>query len=229
MEHQLLEAVTRKETGRSAARMARRNGKIPAVLYGRGETPVTVEVDAREFEQMLQHGLAEHGMLDLNLEEGGKKRRQTVLIREVQHDPVKGDILHADFYHVEMEQEIEVSVPIMLIGQAEGVKKGGIQEHLLREVEIQCLAKKMPENITLNVTDLDLGHSLHVRDLVLDEEIRILTDPDRTVVSVLPPRLREEEAPAAEEIVEGEAAEPEVVGKEGKEEEEAEETKEKKR
>lgn len=228
MEHQLLEAAVREETGRVAARKARRDGKIPAVLYGRGEEPITVEVDAREFEQMLHHGLAEHGMLDLDLKEGKKKRRQTVLIREVQHDPVTGDILHADFYHVEMEQEIEVSIPIVLLGQAEGVKKGGIQEHLLREVEIQCLAKKMPENVQLDVTDVDLGHSLHVRDLVLDEDIRVLTDPDRTVVSVLPPKLREEVEEAAEEVPEEEGAEPEVVGKEGEEEEKAEETGEKK-
>ena len=229
MEHQLLEAGVRTDTGRAAARKARRDGKIPAVLYGRGEESMTVEVDAKEFERMLHHGLAEHGMLDLNLKEGRKKRRQTVLIREVQHDPVTGDILHADFYHVEMEQEIEVSVPIVLLGQAEGVKKGGIQEQLLREVEIQCLAKKMPENVQLDVTAVDLGHSLHVRDLVMDEDIRVLTDPNRTVVSVLPPKLREEVEVAAEELEAEEGAEPEVVGKEGKEEEEAEETEEKKR
>ena len=189
---------------------------------------MTVEVDAREFERMLQHGLAEHGMLDLNLREGRNKRRQTVLIREVQHDPVTGEILHADFYHVEMEQEIEVSVPIVLVGQAEGVKKGGILEHVLREVEIQCLAKRMPDRISLNVTGVELGHSLHVRDLVLDDDIRVLTDPERTVVSVMPPRLREEVAPAAEEVEGAVAAEPEVIGKEGKEKEE-EEGEEKKR
>jgi len=229
MEHQVLDAAVREETGRAAARRARRDGKVPAILYGRGETTVTVEVDARKFERMLQHGLAEHGMLELNLKEGRNKRRRTVLIREVQHHPVTGEILHADFYHVEMEQEIEVSVPIVLVGQPEGVKKGGILEHVLREVEIQCVAKRMPENISLDVTGVDLGHSLHVRDLVLDEDIRVLTEPERTVVSVLPPKLREEAAPAAEEVEEEEGAEPEVVGKEGKEEEQPQEAEDRKR
>ena len=227
MEHQVLEATIREETGRAAAREARRNGKIPAILYGRGEEPTAVEVDGRRLERMLHHGLGEHGMLDLDLKEGRGKRRRTVLIREVQHHPVTGEILHADFYHIDMEQKIQASVRVVLLGQAEGVKKGGILEHLLREVEIECVAKKMPESVVLDVSQLELGHSLHVRDLVLEEDIHVLTDPARTVVSVVPPRLREEEvAPAAEVVAEEEAAEPEVVGKEAREEE-AEEAEEK--
>jgi len=226
MEHQVLEATIREETGRAAAREARRNGKIPAILYGRGEEPTAVEVDGRRLERMLHHGLGEHGMLDLDLKEGRHRRRRTVLIREVQHHPVTGKILHADFYHIEMEQKIQASVSVVLVGQAEGVKKGGILEHLLREVEIDCVAKKMPDAVQVDVSELELGHSIHVRDLVLDEDIQVLTDPGRTVVSVVPPRLREEVVPAAEVVAEEEVAEPEVVGKKAKEEE-AEEAEEK--
>jgi large subunit ribosomal protein L25 len=227
MEHQVLEAAIRETTGRAAAREARRDGKIPAILYGRGEETVAVEVDGRQLERMLQHGLAEHGMLDLDLKEGRAKGRRTVLIREVQHHPVTGEILHADFYHVEMEQKIQASVPVVLVGQAEGVRKGGILEQLLREIEIECVAKKMPGNVQLNVSELELGNSIHVRDLVLGADIQVLTDLGRTVVSVVTPRLREEEvAPAAEVVAEEEVAEPEVVGKKAKEEE-AEEPEEK--
>jgi len=226
MEHPVLEATVRQDIGKGAARKSRRNGRIPAILYGRGETSVAIEVDAHQLERMLHHGLAEHGMLDLDLKEGKSKKRRTVLIREVQHHPVTGKILHADFYHVEKGQRIETSVSVVLVGQAEGVKKGGILEHLLRELEIECVAEKMPESVTLDVTHLELGHSLHVRDLALDKDIHVLTDPDRTVAAVVPPKLREEVAPAAEVAAEEEAAEPEVVGKEPKEEE-AEESEEK--
>jgi len=229
MEHPVLEATVREAIGRAAARESRRNGRIPAILYGRGETSVAVEVDARQLERMLHHGLAEHGMLDLDLKEGKSKKRRTVLIREVQHHPVTGEILHADFYHVEMGQRIETSIPVVLVGQPEGVKKGGILEHLLRELDIECVAENMPENVSLEVTQLELGHSLHVRDLVLDKDIEVLTDPDRTVVAVVPPKLREEAAPAAEVVEEEEAAEPEVVGKKPKEEEEEEQESDEKR
>jgi large subunit ribosomal protein L25 len=229
MEHPVLEAIVRQDIGRSAARESRRSGRIPAVLYGRGEATVAVEVDARQLERMLHRGLAQHGMLDLELKEAKSKERRTVLIREVQHHPVTGEILHADFYHVEMGQRIETSIPVVLVGQAEGVKKGGILEHLLRELEIECVAEKMPENVTLDVTQLELGHSLHVRDLAMDEDVSVLTEPDRTVVAVVPPRLREEVAPAAEVVAEEEVAEPEVVGKKPKEEEEEAEESEEKR
>lgn len=184
-----------------------------------------VEVDAKQLELMLHHGLGEHGMLDLKIQRGRSKKQQTVLIREVQHHPVTEEVLHVDFYHIDLEQKISASVPVTLVGHADGVKKGGILEHLLREVEIECVAKKMPENTELDVTNLELGHSYHVRDLVLDDDIRVVTDPDRTVVSIVPPKFREEVAVEAEAAVEGEEAEPEVVGKEGAEEEKEEEKK----
>jgi large subunit ribosomal protein L25 len=222
MEHLVLEATVRKGMGKGAARQARRNGNVPGILYGRGEATLAIEVDAKQFERMLHHGLAKHGMLDLDLKGDGTERR-TVLIREIQHHPVTGDVLHADFYHIEMEQKIVVSIPVVLVGQAAGVKKGGILEHVSREIEIECVAKKMPENVKVDVTSLDIGGSLHVRDVVLGEDIRVLTDPDRTVASVLLPKMKEEVAPAAEAVAAEEIAEPEVVGKREKEKEEAEE------
>lgn len=227
MEHHVLEAKRREEKGRSAARQARRDGKVPAIVYGRGEETYMVEVDAKQLERMLHHGLGEHGMLDLKIQHGRSKKRQTVLIREVQHHPVTGEVLHVDFYHIDLEQKISASVPITLIGHADGVKMGGILEHTLRELEIECVAKKMPERVELDVTNLELGHSYHVRDLVLDGDLHVVTDPNRAVATIVTPRLREEAALAAEEAVpEEEAAEPEVVGKE-KEEEEEEEKKDK--
>ena len=219
MEHPILEATVRHDIGRAAARASRRNGRIPAILYGRAEAPLAVEVDARKMERMMHHGLAEHGMLELDLKEGARRQRRTVLVREVQHHPVTGEILHADFYHVEIGQKIQTTVPVVLVGQSVGVKKGGIVEQVLRELEVECVAEKIPEKVSLDVTQLDLGHSFHVRDLAIDADVHLLTDPDRTVVSVVTPKLREEAAPAAEVVTEEGAAEPEVVGKKAKEEE----------
>jgi large subunit ribosomal protein L25 len=223
MEHHVLEAKLREQTGRSAVRQARRDGKIPGIVYGRGDEPFAVEVDAKEFERMLHHGLGEHGMLDLNVIRGRTKKKQTVLLREVQHHGVTGKILHVDFYHIDMDQKIVTSVPVVLVGHAEGVKKGGILEHVLRELELECVAKKMPEAFELDVTNLEMGHSYHVRDLQLDEEITIHTDPGRAVVTIVPPKLHEEVEAEEEAALEEEGVEPEVVGKEGEEEQTKEE------
>lgn len=157
-------------------------------------------------------------MLDLEVRRGHKKEQKTVLMREIQHHPVSGRILHVDFYHVEMDQQIHSSIPVVLVGQSEGARKGGTVEHVLREIDISCVARKMPETVVLDIAALDLGQSYHVRDLALDEGIEVLTDPNRTVVSVLPPKLVVEEAPEAEVIGE-EEAEPELVGKEEEAEE----------
>ncbi len=225
MQHHVLEANIREQKGRSAVRKVRRDGKIPGVVYGQDDEPFTVEVDAKEFERMLHHGLGEHGMLDLNVKRGQSKKKQTVLLRELQHHPVTGEILHVDFYHIDMDQNIVTSVPVVLVGHAEGVKKGGILEHVLRELELECVAKKMPETFELDVTNLEMGHSYHVRDLQLDEEISIHTDPNRAVVTVVPPKLHEEVEAEEEAALEEEGAEPEVVGKEEEEEEPKEEEK----
>jgi large subunit ribosomal protein L25 len=229
MEQHVLEAEIREQKGRSAVRKARRDGKIPGVVYGRDDEPFTVEVDAKELERMLHHGLGEHGMLDLKVKRGQSKKRQTVLLREVQHHPVTGEILHVDFYHIDMDQKIATSVPIVLVGHAEGVKKGGILEHVLRDVELECVAKKMPEVVELDITNLELGHSYHVRDLQLDEGVGIHTDPGRAVVTIVPPKLREEVEAEEEAALKEEAAEPEVVGKEEEETKEEEEGTQRKR
>jgi large subunit ribosomal protein L25 len=223
MERHVLEARIREQKGRSAVRKVRRDGKIPGIVYGRDEESLTVEVDAKELERMLHHGLGEHAILDLNVKCGQSKKKRTVLLREVQHHPVTGEILHVDFYHIDMDQKIFTSVPIVLVGHAEGVKKGGILEHVLRDVELECVAKKMPETLELDVTNLEMGHSYHVRDLQLDEEISVQTDPGRAVVTIVPPKLREEVEAEEEAALEEEAAEPEVVGKKEEEEEPKEE------
>ena len=229
MEHHVLEAKPREGKGKCAARKMRRDGKVPGIVYGRGDEPFMVEVDAKQLKRMLHHGLGEHGMLDLKIQHGRSEKRQTVLMREVQYHPVTEEVLHVDFYHIDLEQKISASVPITLIGHADGVKMGGILEHTLRELEIECVAKKMPESVELDVTNLELGHSYHVRDLVLDGDVHVVTDPGRTVASIVTPKLREEVAPAEEAVPGEEAAEPEVVGKEEEEEEKKEEEGQRKR
>jgi large subunit ribosomal protein L25 len=146
-----------------------------------------------------------------------------VLVKELQRDPVSARALHADFYAVDLEQAIQVAVPIHVKGTAPGVTNGGILDHALRELQIECLPRAIPDQILVDVSQLEIGMSLHVRDLVLPEGVKLMSDPDLSVVSVVVPAALEEEAaaaaPAEGEAVpaEGEAAEAAAEGAEGKE------------
>jgi large subunit ribosomal protein L25 len=214
-----LSASRREDLGKGGARKARAAGQIPGVLYGHGETPVAVAVSAREFDVAMRSHKG--GNPIVNLAVAGAEF--TALVREAQYDPLTHAILHLDFQHISLTEQIEVSVPIKLVGLAVGVKDGGgILETILREIEVRCLPTAIPSAIEADVTLLAVGDSIHVRDLVM-ANVTILSDPDATVATVVPPTVMEEKAPEDAVAAAGAtAAEPEVIAK-GKKDEEGEE------
>src|SRR5688572_26338894 len=209
-----ISARSREGRGKGAARQARREGRIPGVLYGHGEDSMPLSVDAIELQKLVHTISIENTIVDLDL---GSGEPYKVLIRELQRHPVRDEFLHIDFFHVAMDEKIQVEVPIVLVGTPTGVKnKGGVLDHQLRELEVFCLPGSIPEKIELDVSDLDIGDSIHVNDIQLPD-VEILTELDRAVVAVLAPTVME-----VEEVAEEVLAEPEVIGR-GKEAEEGEE------
>src|SRR5262245_217532 len=209
-----LKGARRENLGKGGARKARAAGQIPAVIYGHGETPQAIAVDFREFEIALRGHKGSNAIVNLNV--GGGE--YTALVRDVQYDPLSRAIIHLDFQHISLTEQIEVDVPVHLTGTPVGVKDGGgILEHLLRTLKVKCLPTAIPASIEVDVTALNIGQNLHVSDLGAGTGYEIVTDADVAVAAVV--------APAAEEVVaapvEGEAAaaaEPEVVGAKGKKE-----------
>lgn len=208
MEKMILRARRREATGSRAARRIRRDRFIPAVLYGAHEEPQPIQVDAIEFQALLKQGLSENTLITLFLDDEKKSDRMT-LIREVQRDPVRNDLRHLDFVHIDLTEQIRVEVPLHLAGQAEGVKRGGILEQRLHQVEIECLPTEIPEEFTLDVTELEIGDSYHLSEVALGN-FKVLTSTDRVVVQVAAPRVIEEVV----EVVEVPEVEPELVGEE---------------
>jgi large subunit ribosomal protein L25 len=213
-----LSASRRETLGKGGARKARSAGQIPGVLYGHGEDPVAVAVSAREFEVALRTHKGGNPIVNLAVGGGGEF---TALIRDVQYDPLSRAILHLDFQHISLTEQIEVSVAIKLVGLPVGVKDaGGILEAILREIEVRCLPTQIPSSIEADVSHLGVGDSIHVRDLKVPN-VTVLADPDTTIATVVPPTVMEEKAP--EDAVPGATAtaEPEVIAK-GKKDEEGE-------
>jgi len=210
-----LKGARRESIGKGGARKARAAGQIPAVLYGHGETPQPIAVDFREFELALRGFKGSNAIVNLNVAGG----EFTALVRDVQYDPLSRAIIHLDFQHISLTEQIEVEVPVHFVGVPVGVKdSGGILEHLLRTLTVRCLPTAIPSSIDVDVTALNIGMNLHVRDLAPGTGYQMITEADVAVAAVV--------APAAEEVapvpVEGEAAaaaEPEVVATKGKKEE----------
>ncbi|TMQ63635.1 MAG: 50S ribosomal protein L25 [Candidatus Eisenbacteria bacterium] len=211
-----LNGARRESLGKGGARKARRAGHIPGVLYGHGEEPIPVSVGAREFDLALRPHKGGNPIVSLTVAGG----EYTALIRAVQYDPLTHNILHLDFQHISLTETIEVRVNVHLVGLPVGVKDGGgILEHILREVEVKCLPTAIPASIDIDVSALNIGDSVHVRDLKVPD-VTILTELESTVATVVPPTVMEEK-PVAEVPTEAAAEEPEVIAKGKKEEEEA--------
>jgi large subunit ribosomal protein L25 len=210
MEEAILKGQVRMQVGKGSAKTLRRQRLIPAVVYGGASGPVAVTIDPLDMMKLLGTGAGENVLITLTLDGDGERSR-TVILKELQRDPVRGGPLHADFLEVSMERKIKVQIPVRLVGEAVGVKlKGGILEQHLREVSVECLPGAIPSHIQVDVGQLDLGHAIHVRELTVGEGIRVLEDPARPVVGVLVQRAAVEEAAAP---AEEKPAEPEVVGK----------------
>jgi large subunit ribosomal protein L25 len=211
-----LKCEIRTKVGKEAARRIRQAQRIPGVVYGGPGGPIPVQVKPQDLLTALVAG--ENVLINLSLVGGGDGQRRTVILKELQLDPVKGRPLHADFLEITMERKIRVQVPLVLTGDPVGVKgKGGILEQPLRQLSVECLPLNIPDRISVDVANLDIGNAIHVRDLIVGEGVRILEDPARVVASVTMPAAEEVVAP-----VEEKPAEPELVGKKEKVEEEPE-------
>jgi len=229
MEQRELNVFLRTEKGKGAAHRIRREGKIPAVLYGRGMETYSVSLDPEELKKILTSGARENTLIGLNTVGPGSEKigKKVVMLKDLQVHPIKRNYLHADFYAVVMHEKIEVEVRIQLTGKAEGTKSGGILEQPRREVRVRCLPTDIPEFIEVDVSALQIGDSLHVQDIPSSDKFEIVADSNFTVASVTPPisEAKYEEIVAAPEG-EREIAQPERVGEKKEEAEEAKETKE---
>lgn len=221
MAENALQIEVRDAVGKGVARRLRAAGRIPAVCYGKGKQSVSLALDPRALRGLLEK--SEAGMNTLINLQGGVLDGTMVLLKELQRDPVRGVYLHADFYTVDIEEKVEVSVPVRVTGKAAGVEAGGVVDQALREIELACLPLSIPRELVADVTSLELGQSLHVRDIALPEGVELVSDPELAVVSVVAPMKEEEEAAPVEgaeegvEPVEGAAAEGEAGEAESKE------------
>ena len=213
MEPKKLNVQLRTDRRKTASGRLRRGGMIPAIVYGHTE-PLAITVDAREFRGAFKR-ITENTVVHLTLPEGVHE----VLVKDFQQDHLTGRIVHLDFYEFEKGKALKTRVPIHLTGAPVGVKEGGILETLMRELEVECLPKDLPEIITLDISALALNHSIHVRELPLAEGVKPLNSPEQVVCVVAVRKAEEEPKPAVEgELAEGEVAE----GAEGAEGEAAE-------
>lgn len=192
-----LTARPRAESGRNAVKQVRARGFVPAVIYGSHQTPSNLEVNRKEIERLLSHAHGEHLLVDLSIEEDGKAVTSLALIQEIQHHPVRGDILHIDFHAVSRTETIQSEVPIESEGEPEGVKTfGGILQQQVRGVLLECLPQDLPEVLIVDVSGLNVGDSLHISDLVLPAGVTAVADSEITVFLVSEPNVQEE-APVA--------------------------------
>ncbi|MFN2389379.1 MAG: 50S ribosomal protein L25 [Actinomycetota bacterium] len=207
-----LQATKRAETGKGPARRARRAGRLPATVYGHGMDPVSIELDRREFVTALHTDAGMNVLLDLELDGD----TFLTLTKELQRDPVRGSVLHADFVRIDRTQEVEVEVPVHIVGEAPGVDEGGVLEQPLFQIHVRCRAVDVPESIDADVSALTIGDSLRVSDLSEGRSFTILNDPESVVASVVPPISEADLEPdlgiEPTEVTEEEAAEAAAEG-----------------
>lgn len=188
-----LAAQRRTALGRSAVRKLKATGTVPAVIYGGKDNPEPLQISRRDISNVLSHASGENILVELEI--AGDTNR-LAMVQEVQHAPVGGEVLHVDFHAVSMDEMIEADVPLEPIGTANGVKNfGGLLEQNLRSLSIECLPRDLPDVIQVDVTALNVGDAIHVREIPLPAGVTTRVSPDLTAISVLAPTV--EEAPAA--------------------------------
>jgi large subunit ribosomal protein L25 len=191
-----LAVESREGTGKGIARRLRVAGRIPAVVYGHGKESVPLTLDATVLETMLRKSHAGLNTL-IELKGDAKVAGKTVLVKDLQRDPVRGFVIHADLFEIDTAERISVSVPVHLTGTAVGVTLGGLLDHVLREIELDCLPNAIPDEFVVDVTSLKMGEGIHVSDLVVPAGVHIQTHAELPVVSVVAPTIEEE--PGVEE------------------------------
>jgi large subunit ribosomal protein L25 len=208
-----LKATLRTETGKGAMRRLRREGRIPGVVYGRGEENRPLSLDAGEFQNLVKKHSLDTTLIDLSIEGVGTKGATLrTLVAEVQSHPYKPQVLHVDFQQIHAGERVTVQVPIRLLGTPAGVRAGGVLQHILHDIELECTVEEIPEEFNVDVSGLDIGDSVHVNDLAVPADVELLIDESRTVCTVAAPTVLEVTEEEAAEV-----AEPTLVGDEGDE------------
>lgn len=214
-QRQTLTAKRRTIHGTRPVTRLRQDGVIPGVVYGKQMEPVAVTIDQREMVKLLHSKMGEHALVTLRIDDG-KPWEKPVLVKAIQHDPVDGRVVHVDFHAIALTERLKVKVPVALKGDAMGVKQeGGILEHFLREVEVECLPTEIPAHVEFDVSALKIGDTVHVRDLTPPANTKITSDPAGVIASIQKPKEEKPEEAAAS------PTEPEVI-REKKEEAEGE-------
>ena len=218
MQQAKLEVQQRNAFGKQSARDLRKDGGVPAVLYGRAQDTVAIQLDARTFRQFLRT-YGENVIINMEVSAGNT---ETVIIKEIQRHPVdKQRLIHADFIRISLDEPVTSAVPVVLVGSPQGVQEGGVLEFPLRQVTLHCLPMQMPNEITIDVGHLDIGDAVHVSELTLDAEIDILDEPERIIATVSQPRIQledeiteaEDGEGEAEEATEEQPTEPEIISR----------------
>jgi large subunit ribosomal protein L25 len=192
-----LKAYPRSQVQRAEVTKLRAAGRVPATIYGRQAAAQNLEVDYEEINDLLHHSASENMLVDLSVENDARAKR-LALVQEVQHHPLSGKVLHLDLHEVAENEKVTIFVPVETTGEASGVKNaGGVLEHILFKLKVRSLPKDLPEQITVDVTPLEIGKSIHIGDLVAPAGVEILGEKTRTVVAVSAPRAEEEVAATA--------------------------------
>jgi large subunit ribosomal protein L25 len=189
----VLSAQVRTGRGKGYRRRLAAQGKIPAVVYGKAVGNLMLEISLSEMKRILANKVNWTKLLDLRITGEGWDRQDKVIIKEVQYDPLTGNLRHVDFHQVSLGEEVTVTVPVELRGEPVGVKKGGVLQHQLRAVEVSCLPTQIPEVVTVDVSGMDIGDTLFVRDLSFPAGVKVLSEPEEEVVTVLEGTEAEEE------------------------------------
>jgi len=204
MAQSTLTVTKRKRMGKSGAREIRKEGNVPAVLYGKGTEPLSLVINPSELKTALSTEAGENTLLDIRVKDGEAETPKLSLLREIQYDYLTSKPIHFDFQALDMNQNITVDVPVQIEGRPIGVKEGGILEEVLREITVECLPANIPNSFILDVTEMDIGDSIHISTLEIEEGVTILHEPEDTIVTVLAPKI---ETVETEEELEGEEGE----------------------
>jgi len=206
MERIKIKVGMREKKGKSASKHFRDNGLIPAVVYGEGIN-IAVNVPAESFKVLKSVNFSENTIIDMEINGSQQASALSILVKDVQYHPLTDQVIHIDFLSVSLKEKIKVHIPILLVGEAKGAKEGGDLEQMLRELEVEGLLVDIPKNLEVDISGLTMGHSLHVSDLNVIGDLKVINSPETTVATVVA-RKEEEKEEILEEVAGGE---PEVI------------------
>ena len=208
MEEIILEAQVRSEIGKSKVKALKSGGFIPAVVYSEGKEAISIKLSRHDFLTLIHHHHIENAIISLKIKDDKKKASRSCMIKEMQRDPVKSDIVHIDLNEISLTKAIKINVPVVTTGESVGVKQdGGALEHILWEIEVECLPTDIPKNFEVDISALKIGDTIHVKDIKFPSSIKVISEPESVVLSIASPMKEEVVAP-----VEGEEKqEPEVI------------------